>query len=157
MRKLYMFLLILIGCLSLVSAAWYFIIQGNLTATIDSLGSKKEVTLSFLPLQLNTTNSSAFANSSMQFAYNRAGNFSVGIIETIADNSAGECVEADKDCLVQYNLYDGVNYQALRDGSYVYIPNNPNKKIIIVNITCVAYSCPQTRNYIIKLNEMAII
>jgi len=153
-KRILIFLGIIFVSLALVGAAWYFIIGGNVKVNIASIGSYKEATLTFTDLFLNTTNGSDKSSSIMTFAYNRDGIFKVEIIETIADLSAGECLNGDKDCNTEYWLNDGIDTQQIFNNKNVTLTSNSYPKKLWVNMSCMAYSSPQTRDISIKLNQV---
>jgi hypothetical protein len=157
MDKGKIFIIVLIGiiCVGLVSAAWFFVFSNSLSIQVNSLGTLKEVTLSIPSINLNTTNSSAKGGSSSQFMFNKAGSFKVDILETVGDLSGGQCLNGTGDCLISYNLYDGNSLRQVEDKQIVTIPANTEPKVIYANISCVAYSCPQTRDVQIKLTQTA--
>lgn len=153
-KKLGLVLLIGIGCLVLVNAAWFFIFDAGLITNVYSLGGAKEVALTFPAMSLNTTSGADSSSSAISFSYNKAGNFTINILETRGDNSNGECVNSTNDCSSTYVLGDGLINWELRNGGVVSIPYSSRPKEIEVNISCVAYSCPQTISTSIKLTEV---
>lgn len=152
--KISLIIFAVILCSGLIVGAWYFIIGGSVKANIASIGSYKEATLTFEDMNLNTTTGSDKKSSMITFAYNREGIFNTKITETIADLSNGECIGGDKDCNTTYWLYDGVRTLEIKDGQNITIPSNSNLKYLSANLSCIAYSCPQTRDIIIKLNQI---
>lgn len=155
MKKQYSIILIVILSLALVASAWFFIIGGNAKINIASLGSYREAILNFEDMNLNTSEYNDYANTSLRFVYNREGLFRVDIIETIADLSNGECVNGENDCITRYSLFDGVSSKNINDTLEIFIPANNYEKRISVNISCIAYSCPQTRDISVRLYQIA--
>ena len=153
--KIFGIVLIGIICVGIASAAWFFVFSNSLSIRIDSLGSLKEVTLSIPNLNLNTSSSSASNVSASQFMFNKAGTFKVDILETLGDLSGGQCMNATADCLILYTLNDGNTLRSISDKQTIDIPANSYPKTIYANISCVAYSCPQTRDIQIKLTQTA--
>jgi len=146
-------MLIVLSCFT-VTAAWYFVFGGNLTASVYSLNGINQVIIPFSNMELNTTTSSNFASTSASFIYNKQGNFSVEIFETFVDSSGGECLDGVSDCQMEYGLYKGNNIlESIWNGKKISIPNNKENKVIFVNMSCAAYSCPQERHISIRLNE----
>lgn len=155
-KKIFLVFLVTALCISIAAASWYFIFNGTIKVNVASIGSYKEAILNFNDMNLNTTAGSGFANTSMTFVYNRAGTFRADIIETTADLSNGECLNGKDDCTVEYFLFDGINGSyRFYDKQNLTLPNNPYLKKISVNMTCVAYSCPQTRDISVKLTQVA--
>lgn len=156
-NKKFVLILMMILCIAgLVAGAWYFIIQGNMTAYVYSIGGVNNINIPFPTISLNTTNSSDRAFVNITFVYNKAGNFTVEILETYIDNSAGECTEGAGDCIVSYTFRDGITLPPyeIYNGQQITIPFNNNPKVIIANMSCVAYACPQTKDLTIKLREV---
>jgi cytoskeletal protein RodZ len=156
MKKLMLGVLIGLLVISLVSAAWYFIFSTGVSIRIDSLGSQKDVTLSIPSINLNTTENSAKGSGQTTFAFNKAGTFMVDIIQTFGDLSSGQCLNGTNDCILNYSFDDGTYVvRPIIDKQIINITANSNLKYIYANISCVAYSCPQTRDIIIKLNQLS--
>ena len=156
MNKILLGILIAVGCITLVSAAWYFIFTSGLSIRVDSLGSQKDVILNIPSINLNTSESSAKGGGITTFSFNKAGTFQVSITETIGDLSGGQCLNNTGDCSVTYSLDDGTfSERSIYNGQTLNISANSNVKRIVANISCVAYSCPQTRDVVIKLNQLA--
>lgn len=154
MNKSTIFILIVLS-LGLVSASWYFIFGGNVTMNVYSLGSQKDATISFPEISVNTTEFGNTSTGGIIFAYNKAGTFRVEITETIADLSGGQCLNGSSDCTTNYTLNDGNSTRIILDGDHVIIPANSKVKTINSTISCVAYSCPQSRSTIIKLIQIS--
>ena len=154
-NKLMLGLIIGILVLGLISAAWYFIFTSGLSIRIDSLGTQKDVILYIPNMNLNTTNSSASNGAITSFVFNKAGSFLVSITETFGDLSGGQCINGTDDCLITYAFGDGNSTRLINNNQIISIPANTNVKTIASNISCVAYSCPQTRDIIIKLNQVS--
>lgn len=153
--KILLFLLIGMLCFNLVTAAWFFIFQTSVSMKIDSIGSQKDVTLSIPNININTTNSSASGGGMTTFAFNKAGTFNISIIETFGDLSGGQCTNGATDCIISYSLYDGSSTRNITNNQQINITANSNIKQISANLSCVAYSCPQTRDIVIKLNQIS--
>lgn len=153
MKKIWAFLIVGILCAGIVTSAWYFIFSSGLSVRIDSLGSQKDVTLSIPSINLNTSNSSDKGGASTSFMFNKAGTFIVDIIETQGDLSGGQCLDGDNDCQIVYTLWDGNSNRNITNKQNISLPANNYPKSIIANISCVAYSCPQTRDILIKLTQ----
>lgn len=141
--------------ISTVAAAWYFVIQGGVRVNVASIGSYKDVILTLPNINLNTTNSSDKGNTSSCFAYNRAGTFQIDITETVGDLSGGTCTNGASDCTTIYTFQYGSGYTVLTNKMNVTIPENTYQKCVNVNMTCVPYSCPQTRDIVFKMTQIS--
>ena len=139
----------------LVAGAWYFIFSTGVSVRIESIGSQKDVQLSIPSINLNTTNGADKGGASTSFVFNKEGRFKIDILETIGDLSGGQCMNASSDCNVTYWLSDGLVVKSIFNGINLDIPANQNLKVIMANLSCVAYSCPQTRDINIKLTQMS--
>lgn len=157
MKKLWLILGISILVLGVGSAAWYFIFGGDFRADVYSFSGGKAIIIPFKDFSLNTTDGSDFKNVNATFLYNRAGNFTVKITESITDTSGGNCTGGDNDCYYKVYLNRGDNMLIqINNSNKIFIPFNTNNKIIFLNLTCVAYACPQQRDYSIRLEEDTI-
>lgn len=154
-KKIWLFVGIGILVLTLATAAWYFIIGGNLIVEVTSIGDTQQLIIPFNNILLNTTNDSAIGESSINFVYNREGNFNVSITKTFGDLSGGECSNGVDDCTFEAIITDGINpHYVIDDGDIIIIPLNYNRKYINATLECVAYSCPQTLDVSIRLVEV---
>ena len=154
MKKLLLIITVMLS-LSLIAGAWIFIIQGDLEMVVNSLRGTESVIINFPSIEMNTTNATDVGYSYFDFIYNKEGTFYVSIIETFIDNSEGECLDGEDDCEVNYYLNKGEGYVTeLINNRTVNVSYNTNVKRIEANMTCIAYSCPQTRNIRISLEEI---
>jgi hypothetical protein len=155
-NKIFLGVMIGILLISLVSAAWYFAYTSGFSVRIDSFGSQKDVILNMPDISINTSQGSSKGNGQTSFAFNKAGSFKVDITETFGDLSAGQCLNGTNDCVVDYSFDDGSSViKSLNDKQIITLNYSSNLRTIYANITCVAYSCPQTRDIIIKLNQLS--
>jgi len=155
MKKPILAIIIGIMIIGLVAGAWYFIFSTGVSIRIDSLGSQRDVILNIPNINLNTSTNSDKNSGSTEFVFNKAGTFKVYITDTFGDLSAGQCLNGTDDCIINYSLYDGFMTKIIIDKQIINITANNNMKSINANISCVAYSCPQTRDILIKLEQLA--
>jgi len=151
-----LFSLLFIG---LGAAAWLLTLNGGVHIDVFSIGSQREVTLDFDSFSLNTTDTKDSGTAIMEFAYNKESNFSVSITETIGDLSGGVCTNNINDCRTNFTLMDGLPNKdplLIKDGDIVSIPYNVNQKQVKIEMHCEPYSCPQTRDYTVSLEELPI-
>ena len=160
MKKLSLMFLI-IGCLAIVSASWYFIIVGDLNVVVDSIGGTNELSLVFPMFLLNTTEDSDSQESLIEFIYNKEGSFQVGIIETFADTSGGLCLDGENDCSTEVFINygnetgdTGTFGHKINNLDNISIPYNLNAKNLTISMSCVAYACPQERTVRVSLTEL---
>ena len=158
MNKLWLILGIGVLVLGVGSAAWYFVFGGDFNAHVYSFNDGKAVITQFKDFTLNTTNGADSQVATAKFLYNREGNFTISIHESITDTSGGTCNGADNDCKYIVSVFNGLdvpnNLINLNNTNSVYLPFNTNEKQINLTLSCVAYACPQDRSYSIRLEEI---
>lgn len=154
MNKKFIWIFASVFMLSLVAAAWAISIEGSTTAYVTG-NSSTLMSLTIPPINVDTTNG---ANSTIVYSDNFVVSattlFNVTINETFTDTSNGSCSGGESDCSLVYMVVNNVStYTPIVDGGSVYIYGSSQNKNISIEMTCVAYSCPQERSIDILLNE----
>jgi hypothetical protein len=143
------------------SAAWYFVFGGDFRADVFSFSTDtKSVIMPFKDFSLNTTDSPDSKMVSAKFLYNKEGNFTIKIVESITDLSGGNCTGGSNDCKYLVSMWNGGDWDNslinLNNTNLVHLPFNTGEKQINLTLSCVAYACPQTRSYSIRLEEIRV-
>ena len=155
MNKKLLTTIIVLGCISFVAGAWYFVMSGTSIAEVISPAGYRNIALDFEPMTLDTTNTSDCSMQYESFVINKDMSFLPSIVETIQDDSAGECLEYEGDCNTTYIMQVGnYEYEELVDGSVINISAFPNTRYINKTVCCEAYSCPTTRTSTITITQV---
>ena len=142
--------------LGLVTAAWYFQITGTSIAEIISPAGYRNIALDFEPVTLDVSNQSSCQMSNEFITINKNMTLSVSILETIQDDSAGECLDYETDCETVYLFQTKYGEDVeIKDGNSVNITAMASPRYINKTICCEAYSCPTTRTTTITLTQVA--
>ena len=154
-KKILSFLLVGILSIVCVSAYWMFFIEGSTVATVGDLSGYNSIELSIPNLNVNTSNGSAsdivYSNN---FILNRNVTMNVSIDEQFTDSSGGNCSNGENDCTLTYKIVNSTgSYAEITNGSNIYLQESIYNKNVSVEMECVAYSCPQTRNITVTLIE----
>ena len=156
MNKKLLTVLIVLGSIGLVTAAWYFVISGTSITEVISPAGYRNIALDFDPMTLDTTNSTACQTQSEPFIINKDMSLLPTITEVIQDDSAGECLDYENDCSTTYQIeVNNFEYEELVDGVAVNISAFPNTRYINKTVCCEAYSCPTTRTSEITITQVA--
>ena len=156
MNKKMLAFLIVFASVSLVTAAWYFMITGTSIAEIISPAGYRNIALEFEPMTLSVENSSSCQMSNEFITINKDMTLSVEIIETVQDDSAGECLDYESDCETVYLLQTKYGEDVeIKDGNSINITAMASPRYINKTICCEAYSCPTTRTSTITLTQVA--
>ena len=151
-----MLVFVLIGCMSLVAAAWYFQVTGTSISEVLSPPGYRNVALEFEPMTLDVSNGS---KCNVQYDYitiNKDMLLNVTIKETIQDDSGGECLDYVNDCYTVYKIQNATNTNTtIVDKGTVNLVAMPNARPVIKEMCCEAYSCPQTRTSTLTLTQVA--
>jgi len=149
-------IVLVIACMSLVAAAWYFQVTGTSITEVISPPGYRNVALEFAPMSLDVSNASACKMSTEYFTINKDITLNVTIKDMVQDDSGGECLDYVKDCTTIYEI--DLNHSAskeIRDGESIDIQAMSFPRTINKTMCCEAYSCPQTRTSTITLTQVA--
>ena len=155
MNKKLLMGLVVLGCMGLVTAAWLFTISGGFTAVVESLPGYANLDLDITSLSVNTTEGSDSASVETTFLLNKDMTLNVRIIETIQDNSGGECLEYENDCEMYYEVEDRPDhFIRINDSNVIDLVAMPYPRNLTATLNCEAYSCPQSRSAEITLTQI---
>lgn len=156
MKKKYLFGLLFIMALGLVSAAWLFSIDGSTTVGVAGLGGYHVMSISIPQIDINTSEGADITTVySEGFVINRDMNMNVTIDETFQDDSGGNCTDGINDCTTQYMIInDSLGHSEIFDGEVIGLQASSSDKNISIEVSCMAYSCPQTKGIDISLVEI---
>jgi len=146
--------LLILGVPALALAAWLFVINADVVGEAISLPGYATLALNIPALNVNTTQGADSTTEYVNFTVNRNANFSVIITETYQDNSGGECEGGQGDCTMIYSINNesGVIYE-IHNGDNVILEASRDPRRLTATMSCIAYSCPQTRTADITLTE----
>lgn len=155
MNKKFMWIFVGIFFLTLVTAAWALSIEGSTTAYVTG-NPNTLISLTIPSINIDTTNGSdSMIVYSDNFIVSATTLFNVSINETFIDTSNGSCSGGESDCGIVYMIINSSStYTQILDGSSVYLYGSSQDKNISIEMTCVAYSCPQNRSMDIVLSEI---
>jgi len=158
MNKKLLIGLLVLGVPILVAAAWLFAIQANVIGTAVSLPGYAILSIDIPSLSVNTTEAPDSDSASFNITINRDTVLNVSIIEIYQDGSGGDCEGGEDDCTMVYELANGSvlfdGYGKLIDGETINIAASIEGRPLRVTMSCIAYSCPQTRTADIILTEV---
>ena len=154
MNKKLLTLLIVFGSVSLVAGAWLFTITGGFTAVVESIPGHAKLDLDIPSLSVNTTQGADVASAGTSFLLNKDMILSVAIIETIQDNSAGECLDYETDCIMNYTLENNGMKVPIKDKDTINITAQAFPRALNATLSCEAYSCPQSRSAEITFTQI---
>ncbi len=155
MNKKFVWIFVSLCMVTLVAGAWAISIGGSTTAYVT--GSPNTlISLTIPSINVNTTNG---ANSTLvysdNFVISATTLFNVTINETFIDTSNGSCSGGESDCNLVYMIINSSStYTQIIDEYSVYLNGSSQDKNISIEMTCVAYSCPQERTIDINLTEI---
>lgn len=155
MNKKFMWIFAGVFFLSLVTAAWFLSIEGNTTAYVTG-NPNTLISLTIPAININTTdgNDSTIVYSD-NFIISATTLFNVSINETFTDTSNGSCTGGETDCSLTYMVITSSSvYTEIIDGYPVYLNGSSQDKNVSIEMTCVAYSCPQERSIDVNLTEI---
>ena len=155
MNKKFIWLFVGIFLVALVADALIISIDGSITDTV--MGSNASIVLSISARNIDTSerdnSSTVYSNN---FVVNKNVTMNVTINETFTDNSNGSCSGGQADCSVVYKIInDSISgiYAEIVNGSPITFAGSSLDKNVSIEMTCVAYSCPQNRSIEIYLIE----
>lgn len=156
MDKKFVWIFVLIGITTFATAAWFFAIQVNINATVISIPGYATLAVNIPSLSVNTTDE---ADSSITFAQvliNKDIILNVSIVELYQDDSGGQCDGGLRDCTMRYMIQNNNSndYMELIDEQSISLHAMNIRRNITVEMSCDAYSCPQSRSTEIILTEI---
>ena len=155
MNKKHLFWAIPLVLMGIVAGAWLFSINGGFTMVVDSLPGYASINLDIPLLTVNTTSSRDSDEGRIEFLLNKDMNMSVSIEEIYQDLSGGLCLDIQNDCVTTYKVDNKPDVDAvLIDGEYVFLNALSQPRNLTLELTCQAYSCPQSRTANIILTEV---
>ncbi len=140
---------------SFVTAAWFFVIQANINTNVVSIPGYASLLIEIPQLNVNTTNGPDSVSVVSSFIVNKDITLNTSIVETYQDNSGGECNGGEDDCIIEYMIQNTLTeYTEIINNEVVFLEAINRERNITVTMSCVAYSCPQSRNIDIILTEV---
>lgn len=146
--------LLAILCIGLVTSAWLFSVSGGFNMIVESIPGYTTIDLDIPTLEVNTTEGSDSDSQSTSFLINKDMIMNVTIEEIYQDNSGGECLGGEDDCVLTYHLQLSRDvYSEIHDGDSVSIESYNALRYLNATMECQAYSCPQARSINVDLVE----
>lgn len=138
-----------------VSAAWFLTIDANVSATVFSNPEYADLSISVPDLNVNTTmGNDTVTVYSDHFQINSDITINTTIYESFQDLSNGTCSGGQSDCYLTYGIYSSTeDYSELVSGQLLNITASDVQRNISVTMFCEAYSCPQSRDINISINQ----
>jgi len=155
MKKVWIFLIVGVFLVGLGTAAWIFSIDTGFNFNIISLPGYAKLDIDMPSLSVNTTEGIGIDTAYTTFLVNKDMTMSVSITEEFQDDSGGECIDGENDCLVTYYIEDELNsFIEIEDEDSIDFTAMSVQRKLNATLSCEAYSCPQSRSVDIKLTEV---
>ncbi len=154
MKKKFILMLVLIGMITFVAAAWLFSINAGFSVTVESLPGYTSIDLDIPVLSVNTTHGDDSVSGGTAFILNKDMTLNISIVETYQDNSGGQCFGGEDDCVLKYFVENEGSLIEIIDKQQISLTAKSSSRELNATLYCQAYSCPQSISIEIILTEV---